>query len=867
MVRRTPLLSLAVAYACTVGPADDGDLCWDSGKCDSAARAGNHVQLIHVDGFRPDVFRALLDGGQLPHFRILADRGKVSYQAATVDKSETMKVVQSYLTSRNDTEVTAWWQFSRADFQFRNFWIDAAEVANFALGLEFPLRPTIEDYLADKGKTLTASMSLARRGVPFENYGRAYIEGFQAVSSHEYFRQAEATTTQQLDILKRIATEPGKLPSLSHLLLAPADEFAHAQGVASEDGRDEYCFTNDRIHAPIFELLASDAASGGHLAKLVDKYFSRNRTDGGALAELCIRLPEITVHRDQSATATSTIGPESRVRVAPRYALGMIMVDLQLGRLIDTLRGIRMTKNGEHRYEDPPDLLDYIAKGKPEGSLYEKTMFIIFGDHGMMDTPYFMAPVDTANPDTHRAAGSLDVSFLEYIDRGLGLSTVASGDVAADARIGVNYEVLPERLSVPHRFKAWQSPQISALTDEARAFAASFFTDANNAVNSPAVAQHWWLQMLKSMLVDPRAQTIAEVEAKAIDTMAELYLRGEPAYLEALAAGNRAFYDEHVRMVYGGGALNNAELFLPVCDAAGRCSWATRPSLDQVLGYRGVNGQNLLELVKANPGVGLIFVREGNEQIAQDKPLPSSMRIRVMDRFGNQGTITVTKYGDELKFRYQVAASSPADPLGVGSLGKGNGTELTYREWNDRGVDGNFYYPNVIGGIGTYLYSSNPATGDLVLMHAQGWNFGNNAGGHGGVHREEKLTMMLVSAPGMAPGELHATGGASPSLLDVAPTALSWLGESKSQFAQFAKTRFASYLADWSSRQRGDILGQLGGVDQLRQALADAGFDTPHIDAFRERLIRLLKFIGAAQPRLPVQDGVMEGRPLNIEGL
>src|SRR5882672_6272496 len=148
----TVLATAIVAFSCT-SESDDSDVCWDSGKCDTAGRAGNHVQLIHVDGFRPDVWKALLDGGQLPHFEILVSRGKVSLEAATVDKSETMKVIQSYLTSRNDTEVTAWWQWSRADFQFRNFWIDPAEVANYALGLEFPLHPTIEDYLADKGKT------------------------------------------------------------------------------------------------------------------------------------------------------------------------------------------------------------------------------------------------------------------------------------------------------------------------------------------------------------------------------------------------------------------------------------------------------------------------------------------------------------------------------------------------------------------------------------------------------------------------------------------------------------------------------------------------------------------------------------------
>jgi hypothetical protein len=506
--------------------------------------------------------------------------------------------------------------------------------------------------------------------------------------------------------------------------------------------------------------------------------------------------------------------------------------------------------------------LSYIESGKLEGTLFEQTMFIIFGDHGMMDTPSYMGPSDPTHPDTHRASNSLAVPFLDYLDQGLGLSTVGSGDVAPDQLIGVNYEVLPERLSVPHRFKDWQSPQISALTDEARAFAGGFFADANGAISSPAIEQHWWLQFLKTMLIDPRAEALGTAEARAIDVISELYLRGESDYVAAVADGNRAFYDKHVRMVYGGGALNNAELFLPVCSGTS-CSWKTRPTSQQVLDYRGPNGQKLLDVVRANPGVGLIFVREGNEQIAEGKPLPDRMQIRVMDRFGNEGVITVRNSGGELKFHYKALTST--DPLGTGSYGKGAGTELSYREWNDRGVKEGFYYPNVVGGIGHYLYSANPATGDLLIMHAQGWNFGNNAGGHGGVHREEKLTMMLVSAPGIEPGTLLASDGASPTLLDVAPTALSWLGESKTAFADFAKTKFATYLTEWSNRQRDDILGQLGGVDELARALEATGFDGGRIDQFRTRLTRLLQFVGAAKPKVPQQDGVMHGRPLIVE--
>ena len=63
--------------------------------------------MMHLDGFHADLFRVMLEAGMLPHFDFLLSRGKLSTSAATVDKSETFKVIQSYLTSRLDTEITA----------------------------------------------------------------------------------------------------------------------------------------------------------------------------------------------------------------------------------------------------------------------------------------------------------------------------------------------------------------------------------------------------------------------------------------------------------------------------------------------------------------------------------------------------------------------------------------------------------------------------------------------------------------------------------------------------------------------------------------------------------------------------------------
>src|SRR5262249_46003925 len=113
-----------------------------------------HVHMMHLDGFHADLFRVMLEAGMLPHFDFLLSRGKLSYSAATVDKSETFKVIQSYLTSRLDTEITAWWFFDRETFRFHNYWLDPVDVVGYALGLEFPRSPTIFDVVAGHGENV-----------------------------------------------------------------------------------------------------------------------------------------------------------------------------------------------------------------------------------------------------------------------------------------------------------------------------------------------------------------------------------------------------------------------------------------------------------------------------------------------------------------------------------------------------------------------------------------------------------------------------------------------------------------------------------------------------------------------------------------
>ena len=780
-------------------------------KPDELVDGGKHVQLLHLDGYRPDLTRTLLEAGRLPRLAELAARGRISYEATTVDKSETMKVIQSYLTSQLDTRVVGWWQFDRERFRFANYWLDPAEVLNYALGLEFPVYPTIQDFLAARGQNLVAGMSLSRRGVPFDNYGRAYLEGVAAVSAHTYHAQADATTKSFLDIHRRIARNGEQPPALSTLLLAAADEFSHAYGVTTADDEAEHCFhdDDDEMDKTVFRLLREDST----LSDQEPRYFTRvARTRGGAVHEVCIELPWI----------------EGR-RAEPRYVLSMIVIDIELGHIIDFFKSVRFD-DGE--------------------SLFDRTLFIVFGDHGM---------VDTANGMVDLAGGE---SFITYLTRRLGLETGQRATVLPDSiELGIDYQQLPRRLRQPESYREWQSEDIRSLTEEANLWSQAFYQEARELLLTDLHESYWWLFFLRRVLVDPKVdEALGPVTEQALATFRNLYLRSRPEYLAAEIEANRQFFDRNVRLVYGGGARNNAEIFIPVCGANQECSWERRPSYDEIQGYRN---DSLMEALVASPGVGLIFVRRNNEAYAAGARLPDRLEVEVRAREGHRGLITVSRDAatSELVFHYRTDPSSDADPLGYVEWGRGDGSFGTYNEWNDRTIDND--YVNVVGGMGAYLYSTNPSIGDVVVMHATDWNFGENLGGHGGVHGGEKRTMMLVSGPGIIPGELRARAryattedGAVvevegkthvPTLLDIVPSALSFLGYAPEELAAFAENEFEPYLDEWIRSQHADILDHLATMSSVEKAKDEADLPDLSLAPLMPRISRLLEFVGTAR--------------------
>ena len=248
----------------------------------------------------------------------------------------------------------------------------------------------------------------------------------------------------------------------------------------------------------------------------------------------------------------------------------------------------------------------------------------------------------------------------------------------------------------------------------------------------------WWLLIFRDDIVEPRFDaTVEEGKKLAAELIAQLYLRGDPEYVKYEQVALRNFYNQYVRLVYGGGARNNAELLLSgkkIQDGKVRYGWDKRPSYEEILNFRPGSGDTLIQTLRANPGVDLIFIRQNNGEIAKGKPVKGAMKITVLNTGGDKGIITVNRdeRSAELLFSYVFDAGS-RDPLGYNSDRPGDRTDpgafATYVEWNDLSVTKKHYYHNVVAGMGSYLYSNNPAIVDVTITHRQNWNFGGKSGG------------------------------------------------------------------------------------------------------------------------------------------
>ena len=269
---------------------------------------------------------------------------------------------------------------------------------------------------------------------------------------------------------------------MSVLLLAAADEFSHLHGVTVSEpapprsSARHHCFRRDEEDADptVFEVLDD---GGEHLERLEGLYFTEveHAPWSRSHLRLCIELPPVEDVEDVQDVLGVPEG-DNPPRVAhPDYVLAMMLIDMELGRLIDRFRSIRFDSQGRRVYQPAEtELLSFMTNGPIEDSLFDRTLFILFGDHGMVDTRRVMAPPAPAGPGGSGAASSRDpqslsVSFLDYLNSALNLESGAGkSGLLTGAQFGIDYESMPERLSKPYRDTSWQSEEIRDVTRQAR---------------------------------------------------------------------------------------------------------------------------------------------------------------------------------------------------------------------------------------------------------------------------------------------------------------------------------------------------------------------------------------------------------------
>lgn len=890
-----------------------------------------HVHLMHLDGFRPDAFKTLLRKGQLPHFSFLLSRGKISFKASTVDKSETMKVILSYLSSRIDTYVTGWWQFNRDMTEFENVWLDPIGVINYAVGTRYPRYPTIFDFLAANGREVIGGFSLHRRSVPFNQYSRNYIEGIKGAFQHLYFHQADATMNSLTKIYDTMSHKDDKqTPAFAASVLAPADEFGHFLGITRDHHKTStsknFCVERpngdnaDQQFAPFFSLLDSEV-DGGYLEGLVNNHQQPNGKYIGYFNEVTIRRDK--VNGNDIITRFCIDVPKEKILIPahknlpaqqwryedkylnPRYILGMMMVDIQLGKLIRQLRLTRYSNQKARTTLTPGQLkaqgiVAYVKQAQPESSLLENTMFLFAGDHGMVDTNRQMSIPNLNARDQERSEKSLNQPFVKLLNDQLGLGSVLSNSTNQPSgekltkKIGIDDSNLPDRLKNPQLHPAWQVENtILQRVADSRRFADSLFEKLEKMTEKAWYDQHdpfkkgfvpqWYYFFVPSFIVRKKIREgVKPHKEMVVRHISRMYLSSDPAYKTAETRANQAYYNNNVGLIYGGAARNNAEIFIPHIES-GIANWQKRPQYESIIDYRPMksSGVSILEALKENPGVGLIFIRKSNGSISSKTPLSGSMEIVVMDRVGGEGVISVKRDSATKKLVFAYHSEMERDPLDYGEYAKGRGTYLSYDSWNDLSIKNGFNYHNVVAGMGAYLYSNNPTIGDITVMHATGWNFGDNNGGHGGVHRNEKLSVMMASAPKLDPSELFSivktrvqftqsqgrqvmsNKSSYPTVLDVAPTAIRWLGYPERSLTEFSQSGFTEYYSRWNARQRGELLeGGLRLIQTLAKKEQELPIDTGMI---REDVERLLQFVPDKIPPLPnFNDLVEDGNLLDL---
>jgi hypothetical protein len=891
-----------------------------------------HVQWQHLDGIRPDVLEALLKSGQLPTLAFTTSRGKTSFRATTSDKSETNAVIPTIFAGVQDTFFTGWWGFNRGEdadptaaYTFWDVWTNPRGVQKTDRGPGEKM-PMLPEYYADKGVVQASGFGQMTQGIPAENVSHAYVEGAESVFTHKYIDQAHATMAGFNTVLQSMAAR-GEYPGFSHVVIAPADEFGHLEGaLLPKDASGKYVLPqgveldapkdagpgvmaratfrrrppegrSSDLHERIFKILEEDERGGKRLARLrgtptrtekkadsTIEHFAKGhfrsieRDNKGAIVAVSLDLPSLP---GPSSNGTNT----THKFVSPHYALQIAVVDIELGNLINTLRNIRLDGGRVRCTQDETLGIDnYDPKAKEE-SLFRYTKFISYSDHGIVDTPNMYGKADEIS--RRYREGGPEKSYSQT------LAAKLWGPGSKRAADGLPHGVLddtnvPDIVKFSHLDESWQTPEIKQMVANARKEMGVFVARFKKLASSPDTKGALWAPLLKQVGTPAAQQKIEEALKKGkpyLDLLANTFIdtrlnndpKNGPTYAKAAALARRQYLDKNVGLIYGGAARNNAELFLPAGSGRDR-TWTRRPTFQEIM------DSGVPAVLKDTDGSGLILIRKENEKTAMSGPL-GEMHVAVMDRQGNEGTITINQdpATGELKYRYD--APKGRDPLG----GWANGKEGTYAEWNTwstaavldpKAPPAQRAFHNVIAGLGGRLYSKNPTLGDIMVIHDASWNFDTNVGGHGGSNPAEKLVFMSVSGEDIEPGELKGRGryrvkngkvvedpfDATPSVFDILPTTLQLTGHTSNDFAEWGRTRFKAWMEDWLAKQPREMLAGLTPQAILKLAASMGLGSEEELQAFVADALAFMQMDTSKLPDLPRTYRPL-GNPLQLGSL
>ncbi len=866
-----------------------------------SAKESRFAHLLHIDGVRPDVFERMMNNGNLIYFQYLKERGLYSFKATTVDKSETMKVIPSYLTSKINTSIVGWWQFDKKDFKFHNFWIDPVEVLNYEMGFDFPLYPTINDLLTSKNEEVFAGFTLYRRGVPFKNYSRNFVAGLEGVYKHSYLAQAEGTIDDFLDLYIRNLSQGKPIARFSHLVLAAPDEFGHLEGITANDvllGKNrknpdfvKYCFNRNGKHANILDVVFLEldkkiikkesrtvvldkVLNGNYLQNVKGKgHFFDIKTNlfKTKVTSFCIDLPVMDFYTNPvDENAVNSLGHPSVHVVNPMYALAIIWMDIQFGKILNLFNTIKVTDGNPAYYlnsSSTKSLID-ILNASPD-SLLQHSLIAVTSDHGLVDTKWMIGRCEKECDKYGRNKDSINLKFIELLNQKLGLITKNKDEqTRKNELIGIDDTLQPKEIANPHELLMWQNVETTLVVQNAKEWSQLFFTDLMVLLKKEIGDKYWWLSFLRNYIVYPKLeQTVAPYKQSGIDVLTRVFLRGEGQYQIKEQQFLKQFYARHVRLIYGGAARNNAEIFIPHQLESGEYTWQERPTLDEIYNYkvRSDSEKSVFHTLLELESVGIVLVKE--------KFKDHTIVIHVFDRFLNYAKIKIFRdsVSRELVYGYYHQGN---DPFALEYVAAGKWKYGTYQEWNDLSIDYDDYYHNPIAGIGSFMYSDNSALGDITIMHAQWWNYGVNAGGHGGFHKGEKRIVMLISTPesdknrelfskrkfntvNTAAGVilLESEERSYPSILDITPSILDYLGYGPDALTNFSRSKaFPKYLQEWMTSQRQELIDGLPKSKDLQTLLESAGLQNMDISPLNSKLLRLLDFFPKELPILPDMD-------------